>query len=150
MPGTTQRPKPTRVSIRAEVLQDSWLWPVTTIVPALPQITEEVVQVMGSTMEDEQVPLPIFTRKVQQSILATPCTAGSRPDARPVKDHLQAKKGSEKLLNKPKAGLTLEQQATLLLMKNSGVGGGPVQSDSEIVAQFPEQFHCVRREAALQ
>ena len=99
--------------------------------------------------QQPKVPLPICTRKVQQSILATPCTAGSRPDARPVKDHLQAKKGSEKLLNKPKAGLTLEQQATLLLMKNSGVGGGPVQSDSEIVAQFPEQFVDPLKDGAI-
>ena len=64
--------------------------------------------------------LPAYTKKLQGGLLATPIKQAETASARKKAGTLvQSSRKSTRLANKPASGLTMEEQATALLIKKS-------------------------------
>ena len=105
----------------------------------------------GGNLEAGLPPTPIYSKKIAGALLTPPCARGFRPDLNEstAKEQPQTKRKSIRIANKPKIDLTMEQQATVLLMKKCGLvdDGDPMVKDK--IAKFPEQFAGKLKEDAV-
>ena len=81
----------------------------------------------------------LYTKKVAKSILITPVLK-KRNTAAEMSGLKNSKRRSTRLANRPKSDLTMEQQATALLMKKCGTLNEDGVPDQTTMAQFTTQF----------
>ena len=80
-----------------------------------------------------------YTKKLRRPILSTP-PAKKALEINPVSAQQDTKRRSRRLANKPKSDLTMEVQATALLMKKCGATEGGQHQHTTMVEEFTETF----------
>lgn len=101
-----------------------------------PSVGDDRVVTDSGIVSDSQLP---FTRKIAKPVLGTP-PAKPTADKEPVSTQLDSKRKSKRLACKPKSDLTIEQQATALLMKKCGILSESERKRAATIEEFTEQF----------
>ena len=83
-----------------------------------------------------------YTKKIASAVLATPVVKRDADDSQlqTTQPTRESKRRSTRLANKPKSDLTLEQQATILLMKKCGTFEGQNDKEPPTVEKITDQF----------
>lgn len=80
-----------------------------------------------------------YTKKVVKPILGTPASKNAGP-ASEISNQKDSKRRSTRIASKPKSDLTMEQQATALLMRKCGVLAEGATPDKATEAAFQTRF----------